>query len=118
MAVRIDEAGQNDLALGVDHLFRRTRQNIFLHGGDAAAPDRDVHHAVDAGRGADHLTAADDDVEGRIVNHVRGPFSVSQRVWKTRQYADVFHECFSKARASRSRLQWFKFFVGAKSLPL
>ncbi len=80
MPVRVDEARQNDLAFGVDHLFRRTRQDVFLHRGNAAAPDRDVHHAVDAGSGADHLTPADDDVERRIFNHARGPSSVRQGV--------------------------------------
>src|SRR5438105_2028861 len=75
MRMRIDEAGQYQLAGHVDHLSGAGRQNVALHSRDLAIADGDVPDPVDAGGRTDHAAAAQKLVEGGADRHEQSPLS-------------------------------------------
>ena len=78
MGVGVDHARQDDASAKVDRLLGARGQNVLLDGGDLAVADRDIHHAVDARCGADHVSAAQQHVIGFVVGHGRSPSSAAE----------------------------------------
>src|SRR5262249_665726 len=62
VGVGVDHAGQHQLAARVDHLLGGRRNDALADLRNLAARDGDVHHAVDAGGRADHVSALQEDV--------------------------------------------------------
>ena len=75
VGVRVDHAGKHQPPTNVDGLLGGGRQDVFLHGGDLAVADGDVHHAVDAGRGTNDVSAAKQQIIGFVVGHGWSPSS-------------------------------------------
>ena len=57
--------------------LRAGRQNVLLDRRDLAVADRDIHHAVDFGRGTDDVSTAQQQVIGLVVGHGRSPSSAA-----------------------------------------
>src|SRR5260370_15332710 len=81
VSVGVDHARQHHPPAHGDGLLGGGRQNVLLHGGDLAVADRDVHHAVDAGRGTNNASAAKQQIIGFVVGHGRSPSSAGQWLW-------------------------------------
>ena len=62
VSVRVDQAGQHQLAGDVDHLARAGRQDRRFDCGDFAVADRNVANAIDAGGRTDDAPAAQKEI--------------------------------------------------------
>src|SRR5438105_2833210 len=78
VSVGVDHARQHQPSADVDGRLGGGRQNVLLYGGDLAVADRDVHHAVDAGRGTNNVPAAKQQIIGFVVRHGRSPSSAAR----------------------------------------
>ena len=66
VGVEVDEARQDELARGVEHLRAARRRDLGLDGGDHGVADADVPPAAQVLAGIDHLAAADDEIVGIV----------------------------------------------------
>jgi hypothetical protein len=73
VSVRVDHARQHQPSTDVHDLLGAGRQDVLLDRGDLAVADRDVHHAVDLGCGANDVPATKQQVIGLIVGHGCSP---------------------------------------------
>src|SRR5437868_4949977 len=89
VSMGVDHAWKHQPSANVDGLLGGGRQNVFLYRGDLAVADRDVHHAIDAGRGTNNVPAAKQQIIGLVVGHGRSPSSAARWLW--------FHQVYVRA---------------------
>lgn len=64
--MEVDEAGQHELARGIERLGAARRGNLRLEGDDPGVADAGIALAAQALGGIDHLAAANHQVEGVV----------------------------------------------------